>query len=225
MSKKFIINEMLTNNIHLGHRKNLLDQSMKKFIININKKISIINLEVTLKSLKNISLILKNAKKNNKKILIVCVEKKTIKIIKSASKKINMPFVCKRWLGGTFTNFRTLKTTINNINYLKMIIDNNNAKIKKKKKEMYKKKFKKSMSFLEGLINMKNLPEYLFVINVKKNKNALEEAKKMNISTIGLVDTNNSTKNIDYIIPGNDDSYKSIFFFIKKIVEIINNAK
>ncbi len=69
---------------------------------------------------------------------------------------------------------------------------------------------------------MKILPEYLFVINVKKNKNALEEAKKMNISTIGIVDTNNSTKNIDYIIPGNDDSYKSIFFFIKKIIEILN---
>ncbi|WP_259288666.1 30S ribosomal protein S2 [Candidatus Nasuia deltocephalinicola] len=224
MNKNININEMLTNNVHLGHRKNLLNQSMKKFIININKKINIINLEITLKSLKNISFILKNAKKNNKKILIVCVEKKTIKIIKSASKKINMPFVCKRWLGGTFTNFKTLKTTVNNINYLKMIIDDNNSKIKKKKKEIYKKKFNKSMSFLEGLINMKNLPEYLFVINVKKNKNALEEAKKMNISTIGLVDTNNSTKNIDYIIPGNDDSYKSIFFFIKKIVEIINDV-
>ncbi|WP_259286307.1 30S ribosomal protein S2 [Candidatus Nasuia deltocephalinicola] len=222
MNKEFIINEMLTNNIHLGHKKNLLNQSMKKFIININKKIDIINLEITLKSLKNISYILKNVKKNNKKILIVCVEKKTIKIIKSASKKINMPFVCKRWLGGTFTNFKTLKTTVNNINYLKMMIDDNESKIKKKKKEIYKKKFKKSMSFLEGLINMKDLPEYLFVINVKKNKNALEEAKKMNISTIGLVDTNNSTKNIDYIIPGNDDSYKSIFFFIKKIVKIIN---
>lgn len=96
MRKEFIINEMITNNIHLGHRKNLLNQSMKKFIININKKINIINLEITLKSLKNISLILKNTKKNNKKILIVCVEKKTTKIIKSASKKINMPFVCKR---------------------------------------------------------------------------------------------------------------------------------
>ncbi len=224
MNKKFIINEMLTNNIHLGHKKNLLNQCMKKFIININKKIDIINLEITLKSLKNISYVLKNIKKNNKKILIVCVEKKTIKIIKSASEKINMPFVCKRWLGGTFTNFRTLKTTVNNVNYLKIMIDDNESKIKKKKKEIYKKKFKKSMSFLEGLINMKDLPEYLFVINVKKNKNALEEAKKMNISTIGLVDTNNSTKNIDYIIPGNDDSYKSIFFFIEKIVKIINNV-
>ncbi|WP_259286063.1 30S ribosomal protein S2 [Candidatus Nasuia deltocephalinicola] len=224
MNKKFIINKMLTNNVHLGHKKNLLDQSMKKFIININKKTHIINLEITLKSIKNISFILKNIKKNNKKFLIVCVEKKTTKIIRAASEKINMPFVCKRWLGGTFTNFKTLKITVNSINYLKMIIDDDNSKIKKKKKEIYKKKFKKSMSFIEGLINMKTLPEYLFVINVKKNKNAIKEAKKMNITTIGIVDTNNSTKNIDYIIPGNDDSYKSIFFFIKKIVEIINNA-
>lgn len=96
MNKKIIINEMLTNNIHIGHKKNLLNRSMKKFIININKKINIINLEKTLKSLKKISFILKKAKKNNKKILIVCVEKKMIKIIKSASNKINMPFVCKR---------------------------------------------------------------------------------------------------------------------------------
>ncbi len=143
MNKKFTINKMLTNNVHLGHKKNLLNQSMKNFVININKKTHIINLEITLKSIKNISFILKNIKKDNKKFLIVCVEKKTTKIIKAASKKINMPFVCKRWLGGTFTNFKTLKITVNNINYLKMIIDDNNTKIKKKKKEIYKKKFEK----------------------------------------------------------------------------------
>ncbi len=147
MIKKFNINEMLTNNVHLGHKKNLLNQFMKNFIININKKINIINLEITLKSLKNVSFILKNAKKNNKKILIVCVEKKTTKIIKTASKKINMPFVCKRWLGGTFTNFRTLKITVNNTNYLKMIIDDNNNKIKKKKKKCIKKNLKNQWAF------------------------------------------------------------------------------
>ncbi len=222
MNKKFIINEMMTNNVHLGHKKNLLNQNMKKFIININKKIHIINLEMTFKSLKNISIILKNIKKNNKNFLIVCIEKKMNKIVKTIFKKMNKPFVCKRWLGGTFTNFKTLKTTINNVNYLKVIVENKNNKLKKKKRKKNKKKIKKSMSFLEGLINMKILPEYLFVINVKKNKNALEEAKKMNISTIGIVDTNNSTKNIDYLIPGNDDSYKSIFFFIKKIVKMLN---
>ncbi|WP_259289704.1 30S ribosomal protein S2 [Candidatus Nasuia deltocephalinicola] len=222
MNKKFIINEMMTNNVHLGHKKNLMNQNMKKFIININKKVHIINLEITFKSLKNISIMLKNIKKNNKSFLIVCVEKKMKKIVKTIFKKMNNPFVCKRWLGGTFTNFETLKTTINNVNYLKIIVKNKNNKLKKKKIETYKKKIKKSMSFLEGLINMKILPEYLFVINVKKNKNALEEAKKMNISTIGIVDTNNSTKNIDYLIPGNDDSYKSIFFFIKKIVKMLN---
>lgn len=96
MKKNLIINEMLTNNVHIGHKKNLLDISMKKYIININKKIHIINLEITIKSLNIVLKLIRNIKKNNEKILILCVEKKTRKIIKEAAKSINMPYVNKR---------------------------------------------------------------------------------------------------------------------------------
>ncbi|ALP70015.1 SSU ribosomal protein S2p (SAe) [Candidatus Nasuia deltocephalinicola] len=221
MNKKLIINEMLSNNIHLGHKKNLLNKSMELYILNLNDKIHIINLEITLRSLIKIKKLMGNLKKLNKKILIVCVEKNTREFVKKYSKKVNMPYVNKRWLGGGLTNFKTLKGSIDNMNYIKIILKDNKFKIKKKRKRILKKKLKKLKSFLNGLKNLKNLPDYIFVINVKKNKNLIKESKKMKIPSIAVVDTNDSTKNIDYLIPGNDDSFKSIIFYIKKITSYI----
>ncbi|XXS36716.1 MAG: 30S ribosomal protein S2 [Candidatus Nasuia deltocephalinicola] len=224
MLKNLLINEMLINNVHIGHKKKLLNQSMKKFIININKKIYIINLEKTLEKLLIVSKILKDIKKENKKILFLCTEKKTKDVVKTAAESINMPYVNKRWLGGSFTNFKTLRISINKMNYIREILKNKNFKMKKRKRRIYEKKLLRLESFFKGLEKLKNLPDYIFIIGLKKNKNAIKESKKMGIVSIGIVDTNNSSKNIDYIIPGNDDSFKSITFYIKKIVKIINNG-
>ncbi|WKD87153.1 30S ribosomal protein S2 [Candidatus Nasuia deltocephalinicola] len=223
MKKNLIINEMLKNNIHMGHKKNLLNIDMKKYIINVNKKIHIINLEITLKNLNKVIKLLRNVKNLEHNLLILCVEKKTRMFIKTSCQKLNIPYVNKRWLGGSLTNFITLKSSITNMNYIKIILKNKNFKIKKKRKRFYKKKLKKLESFLNGLKNLSKIPNYMFIINLKRNKNALKEAKRKGVITIGVGDTNNSTKYLDYVIPGNDDSYKSIIFYIKKIINALKN--
>lgn len=225
MLKNILINKMMSNNVHLGHKKNKLHYSMKNYVININKKIHIINLEITIKALYVVKNILKDVRKFNKKLLFICIEKKTKKIIKLLAKSVNMPYVNKRWLGGSLTNFKTLKNSIENMNYLKSILKNKNFIMKKKKERLFKKKLKRKKSFLNGLIGLRKLPEYVFIINLKKHKNVLKETKKMNITSIAVIDSDNSTKNVDYIIPGNDDSYKSILFFLKKIVSFIINKE
>ncbi|ASS47072.1 30S ribosomal protein S2p (SAe) [Candidatus Nasuia deltocephalinicola] len=221
-----LINEMLINCVHLGHKSNLMNKLMKPYIVDIKSELSIINLEKTNSSFIKVLNIIKKLTIMNKIILIVCNKKYTKNLIKIASKSVNLPYVNKRWLGGTLTNFESFKNSVNRIEYLKSIIKmRKKIGIKKRYIYMYLKKIKSSRKLIIGIEKLKKIPDFIFIIDSKQNKNLILEAKKINIPVACVVDSDSSPLNIDFVIPGNDDSIKSISFYIRKIIEVIKKSR
>lgn len=127
-------------------------------------------------------------------------------------------------MGGTLTNFNSLLYSVNRTNYLKKILrERKKIKLKKRYFYIYKKKIKTSKRLTDGIKNLKKLPDFIFTIDSKYHKNLISEANKMKIPISCVVDTDSSPLNINYVIPGNDDSFKSIYFFIKKIIITIKS--
>ncbi len=220
----FSIKEMIKAGIHFGHQTKYWNPKMKPYIYTKYNKIHIINLNKTIK-LFNIAIKeLKKIQKKKKKILFIGTKKPASKIIKKTAIICKQFYINKRWLGGTLTNWKTVKKSIK---YLKKLEKEYkilllNKYVKKKEILLKKKKLKKLKNNLEGIKNMKGLPYAIFVIDAKYEKLAIKEAKQLKIKIFSIVDTNNNPDNIDYIIPGNDDSIKSIKWYLNIICKTIN---
>ncbi|HIH2763283.1 MAG TPA: 30S ribosomal protein S2 [Candidatus Azoamicus sp.] len=226
MNKKITVTDLFNAKIHFGHTKKFVSPKMVKYVHEINNKISIINLDLTLKLLTQSLNFIENIIKNNGTILFVGTKRQASKIIKNYSEKISMPYVENRWLGGLLTNYKTIKNSINKLKELEANIENNNFKhLTKKEMLNTNKQLNKLKIKFNGIKNMENLPDALFIIDVNYEKTALLEATKLKIPVIGIVDTNSDPDKIDYIIPGNDDSTDSINFFLNIITEQIINIK
>ncbi len=220
----FSIKKMIKAGIHFGHQTKYWNPKMKPYIYTKYNKIHIINLNKTIK-LFNIAIKeLKKIQKKKKKILFIGTKKAASKIIKKTAIICKQFYINKRWLGGTLTNWKTVKKSIK---YLKKLEKEYkilllNKYIKKKEILLKKKKLKKLKNNLEGIKNMKELPYAIFVIDARYEKLAIKEAKQLKIKIFSIVDTNNDPDNIDYIIPGNDDSIKSIKWYLNTICKTIN---
>ena len=223
MNIKITITDLFKAKIHFGHTKKFVSPKMIKYIHEINNKISIINLDLTLKLLTQSLNFIENIIKNDGTILFVGTKRQASKIIKTYSEKISMPYVENRWLGGLLTNYKTIK---NSVKELESNIEKNNFKhLTKKEMLNTNKQLNKLRLKFNGIKNMENIPDALFIIDINYEKTALLEANKLNIPVIGIVDTNSDPDKIDYIIPGNDDSTDSINFFMNIIAEQIINIK
>ncbi len=220
---KFSIKKMIKAGIHFGHQTKYWNPKMKPFIYTKYNNIHIINLNKTIKLFKIAIKKLKELQKKKNKILFIGTKKSASKLIKKTAIKCNQFYINKRWLGGTLTNWKTVKKSIK---YLKELEKQYNTGIFKKliKKEMIIKKkiLKKLKNNLEGIKNMKGLPNAIFVIDCKHEKIAIKEAKQLKIKIFSIIDTNGNPENIDYIIPGNDDSIKSIKWYLNIICKTIN---
>ena len=193
---------------------------MDEYIFDTRKKISIINLEITQEHLSAAASKVEDICSKGNKILFVGTKRSASKTIKEEASQIGLPYVDKRWLGGTLTNWKTIRGSIRRlIDIEEMISSGRIEKLIKKEAVEIQKEYTKLKASVGGIKDMKGLPDAIFVVDVKYEKIAVLEAKKMGIPVIGIVDTNSDPDGIDTIIPANDDAIRSIRLITKVIAD------
>ena len=220
------IKEMINAGVHFGHQSKYWNPKMRPFIYTTFKKLHIINLEKSITHFNEARNFIEKITKNNSKILFVGTKRAARDIISKYAIEAKMPYVNIRWLGGMLTNFDTVKKSIQKLDNLKSQL--NTALIDgltKKESLVIKKQIAKLEKNLSGIKHLETTPDALFVIDTRYEKIAIQEANKLNIPVIAVVDSNNSFDGVDYMIPGNDDSMSSIELFVKEITNIIIDTK
>ena len=220
------IKEMINAGVHFGHQSKYWNPKMRPFIYTTFKKLHIINLEKSITHFNNAKNFIEKITKNNSKILFVGTKRAARDIVSKYATEAKMPYVNIRWLGGMLTNFDTVKKSIQKLDNLNSRL--NTALIDgltKKESLVIKKQIAKLEKNLSGIKHLEKTPDALFVIDTRYEKIAIQEANKLNIPVIAIVDSNNSFDGVDYMIPGNDDSMSSIELFVKEITDIIINTK
>lgn len=218
--------DLLKSGAHFGHNTSRWNPKMKPYIYTVRNHIHIFDLEKTKKALVKAMDFVKNIARNGGTILFVGTKKQTKNIIKSAAEAASMPFVNVRWLGGTFTNFRTIQKTIRKLEKLENLKQSGEIdRYTKKERLMIEREIEKLKKLFEGVVNLKRLPEAIFVTDVKHDVIAVKEAKKSKVKIIGLVDTNSSPDNVDLVIPCNDDATKAVGLVCNAMAEAINEGR
>ncbi len=210
----FTMRQMLEAGVHFGHQTRYWNPKMAPFIFGARGKIHIINLEQTVPQLKDALNFISSLAAKRGNILFVGTKRAAGKTVKDEATRCGAPFVAHRWLGGMLTNFRTVRQSIKRLRELeKMQEDGSLNKLTKKEILSLSREQEKLEKNLGGIKNMKGLPDALFVIDVGYESIAVQEARKLGIPVIGIVDTNHDPENIDYMIPGNDDAIRAIKFY------------
>ena len=213
--------QLLEAGVHFGHQTRRWDPKMAEYIYQARNGIHIIDLQKTSKKLDEAYSFVKEQSEEGKTILFVGTKKQAQECIKSAAEKCNMYYIDQRWLGGTLTNFNTIQSRIKRLEDLETMSEDGTFKVLPKKEViLLKKEMEKLQKNLGGIKEMKELPGMLFVVDPKKERIAILEAKKLGIPVIGLVDTNCNPEEVDYAIPGNDDAIRAV----KLISDCIANA-
>ena len=213
--------QLLEAGVHFGHQTRRWDPRMAEYIFQARNGIHIIDLQKTSKKLDEAYAFLKEQAEEGKTVLFVGTKKQAQDCMKEAAEKCGMSYVNQRWLGGMLTNFATIEKRIERLNQLeKMEEDGTFEVLPKKEVILLKKEMDKLEKNLGGIKNMKEMPGVLFIVDPKKERNAILEAKKLNIPTIGLIDTNCNPDDVDYVIPGNDDAIRAV----KLIADTMANA-
>ena len=214
--------EMLEAGVHFGHQTRFWNPKMAPFIFGERNKIHIINLEQTMPLCKDAVNYLGKVASKKGKVLFVGTKRAASDSIKEEALRCGMPFVNHRWLGGMLTNFRTVRASIKRLKELEdMAQSNSYEKINKKEILQLSREQEKLDKTLGGIKDMGGLPDVLFVVDVGYENIAVLEASKLGIPVVGIVDTNNSPDNIDYIVPGNDDSMRAIKLYTKMVSDAI----
>ena len=213
--------QLLEAGVHFGHQTRRWDPRMAEYIFQARNGIHIIDLQKSSKKLDEAYAFLKEQAEEGKTVLFVGTKKQAQDSMKEAAEKCGMYYVNQRWLGGMLTNFATIEKRIERLNQLeKMEEDGTFEVLPKKEVILLKKEMDKLEKNLGGIKNMKEMPGVLFIVDPKKERNAILEAKKLNIPTIGLIDTNCNPDDVDYVIPGNDDAIRAV----KLIADTMANA-
>ena len=214
------IQDLLNAGVHFGHQSRFWNPKMEGFIFDTRKKISIINLEMTQEHLSAAASKAEELCSRGNRILFVGTKRSAAKTIKEEASALGLPYIDKRWLGGTLTNWKTIRGSVRRLlDIEEMITSGRINKLSKKEALDITKEHEKLSASVGGIKDMKGLPDALFVVDVNYEKIAVTEAKKMGIPIIALVDTNSNPEGIDYVIPGNDDAIRSIKLITKVIAD------
>ena len=193
---------------------------MDQYIFGIRDKIHIINLEHTVEMIKPALKFIEGVAAKNNKILFVGTKRTATDIIKNEAERCSMPYVNERWLGGMLTNYKTIRSSITRLeNLLRQKEDGTFSKITKKEGLKIQRDIDRLQKSIGGVTEMGGLPDALFIIDVNRESIAVSEASKMGIPIVGIVDTNSNPEGIDYVIPGNDDSIRSITLFTEAVAD------
>lgn len=223
---KVTMRQMLEAGVHFGHRTRYWNPKNAQYIFGDRSKIHIINLEKTLPMFNDAMNFVGQVAAKRGKILFVGTKRAAGKAVKEQALRCGMPFVNHRWLGGMLTNFKTVKQSIKRLKYLeKASTDGTFDTLTKKEVLMNSREMEKLEKSLGGIKDMNSLPSALYVIDVGHEKIAVQEANKLGIPVIGVVDTNNKAAGIDYIIPGNDDAIRAITLYVESAAEAVLDAK
>ena len=223
---KVSMRELLEAGAHFGHRTRFWNPKMAEYIFGSRNKIHVINLEKTMVLLNDALNYVGRIASNHAKILFVGTKRAAQECIRLQAQRCGMPYVDHRWLGGMLTNYKTVRQSIFRLKELKKLREEGAFEgMIKKEALMLTRELEKLERSLGGIEDMVGLPDALFVVDVGFEHIAVEEARRLKIPVIGIVDTNNSPDNVDYIIPGNDDSMRAIEIYVRAVADAILDAK
>jgi small subunit ribosomal protein S2 len=214
--------QLLEAGVHFGHLKKKWNPKMLPYIFAEKKGIHIIDLNKTVECLQETAAALKQIARSGKKILFVGTKKQAKDIVNECAKKVNMPFVTERWLGGMLTNFNTVRKSVKKMQSIeKMLGDGSFDSITKKEKLTLSRDRDKMEKVLGGIAQLGRVPAALFIVDIGHEHIALAEAKRLGIATFGIVDTNCDPNKVDFAVPANDDATKSIAILVNYITAAI----
>ncbi len=223
MAQKLTYQDLLDAGVHFGHLTRKWNPKMSEYIFMENNGIHLIDLNKTLACLDEAVYALKNIVRSGRKIMFVATKKQAKDIVTEEAKRLNMPFVTERWLGGMLTNFATIRKSLKKLTQIeKLMKDEAFNNLAKRERLMVTREKAKLERLLGGITDLNRLPAALFVIDVKREHIAVTEAQKLNIPVFALVDTNSDPDGVDFIIPSNDDAFKSVSLlttYIGKVIE------
>ena len=217
-----LIKQLLEAGVHFGHQTNKWNPKMAKYIFGEKNKIYIIDLHKTVESIKKATKFLSELVSKGDYVLFVGTKKQARTMLKEHAVRCNMFYVSERWLGGTMTNFTTIRKSIKRMEELeKMKEDGTFEVLSKKERSQLNKEHQKLLKNLEGIRSMSKLPGALFVVDSKSEEIAIKEANKLSIPVVAIVDTNSDPDRISYCIPGNDDAIRSLELVTKLMADSI----
>lgn len=209
---------MLKAGVHFGHQVHRWNPKMKPYVYTLQGGIHIINLEKTLEMANKAFKFAEDVVANGGKFIFVGTKKQAADSIKEVATSRNQFYVNKRWLGGTLTNFQTIKMRIDRMRRIEQMKERGDLDhYSKKEKNQIEEERQKLSDYLEGIRDMKDTPQAMFVVDINKESIAVAEAHKLGVPVIAIVDTNTDPEPVDYKIPGNDDSMKSIQLFLEQM--------
>lgn len=218
--------QLLEAGVHFGHQTRRWNPKMKKYIFTERNGIYIIDLQKTVKKVDEAYKFVRDIAANGGSILFVGTKKQAQDSVRDEANRSGMFYVNQRWLGGTLTNFQTIRKRINRLKDIERMEEDGTFEVLPKKEvtELLKEK-DRLMKFLGGIKNMNDLPDAMFVIDPRKERIAIAEARKLNIPIISMVDTNCDPDEIDYVIPANDDAIRAVKLLTSKMADAILEVK
>jgi small subunit ribosomal protein S2 len=221
-----IVQEMIEAGVHFGHRTSLWNPKMAPYIFGRKNQIHILDIRETLRGMLRAKRYLSQVAASGSLILFVGTKRQAREAVEEQSLRCGMPFVSERWLGGTLTNFRTIRARLGRLEELEAIRGGEEiANYSKKMQSSLNREYRKIYRNLNGLRTMNRLPECLVIIDPGKERNAVREAKRLGITTVGLIDTDSDPEQIDLPIPGNDDGIRSVEIIMKQLAEAVITGK
>src|ERR1043165_2711915 len=217
--------ELLDSGAHFGHLKSKWNPKMAPYIFMEARGIHIIDLNKTVAKIDEAANALKRDAKSGKKILFVATKKQAKEIVTNASQRVGIPFIVERWPGGMLTNFSTVRKSVKKMTgFDKMATDGTFVNISKKERLQITRQKVKMEKFLGSIIDLSRLPAALFIVDTMKEHIAVSEARKLNIPTFAITDTNTDPTQVDFAIPANDDATKSIALIVETMVKAIEEG-
>jgi small subunit ribosomal protein S2 len=219
--------ELLKSGAHFGHQTSRWNPKMKPYIFTVRNNIHIMDLEKTRSKLLDAMTFAKDVASKGGYVLFVGTKRQSKDVVKAAAVASGMPYVITRWLGGTFTNFRTIQKSIKKMERYENLKASGEMEKNYTKKEglMMERELVKMKTLFEGIKDLRKLPEAVVVFDVKHDEIALTEAQKSKVKIIAVVDSNGSPNKIDYVIPCNDDAIKAIELVANSLADAINEGK
>ena len=224
---KISVQDMIEAGVHFGHRASHWNPKMRPYVYGRRKLIHIIDVRETVRGILRAKKYLKQVAAAGGTILFVGTKRAASETIEQQGKRCGMPYVAERWLGGTLTNFRTIRSRLSRLNELENIMGSGELleTYSKKMQSSLTREHKRMFSNLNGIRDMDRFPDCMVIVDPKKEKNAVREAQKLGITTIALIDTDSNPDEVDLPIPGNDDSIRSIELIISMLAEAVLEGK
>ncbi len=218
-------NQMLESGVHFGHLKRKWNPKMRPYIFKEHKGVHLIDLNRTSECLDKAASALKQIAKSGRKIMFVATKKQARDVITQLAQSVNMPYVTERWLGGMMTNFATIRRSVKKMNNIeRMLTDTSITNITKKERLTLSRERAKMDRVLGGIAALNRLPSAIFVVDTIHEHLALKEAEKLGVRTFAMVDTNSDPNEVDFPIPSNDDSSKSIALIASYLANAIKEG-